>query len=145
MSGLCPCPPSPELVEVGEGGVPYPPLPPFFYHRSLEDGGGMSSSEEEEEFYIAASSEAAAEEGGGGVVGSVDSVEVWEVTYMCLVLLFMFVSLVSDRVGADHVMMTALTLCMAAGIISVEEGLEGFANEGLVTVLVSLFLFFIYF
>lgn len=55
---------------------------------------------------------------------------------MCFVLAFMFVALISDRVGADMVMMTSLTLCMASGIISVEEGLEGFSNEGLLTVLV---------
>lgn len=35
------------------------------------------------------------------------------------------------------VMLGALTLCMAARIISIEEGLSGFANEGVLTVLVS--------
>lgn len=55
---------------------------------------------------------------------------------MCLVLFLMFVALISDKVGADMVMLGALTLCMAAKIITVEEGLEGFANEGLITVLV---------
>ena len=55
---------------------------------------------------------------------------------MCFVLLFMFAALLSDRIGADMVMMTSLTLCMASGIISVEEGLVGFSNEGLLTVLV---------
>jgi len=55
---------------------------------------------------------------------------------MCCVLAFMFVALISDRVGADMVMMTSLTLCMASGIITIEEGLVGFSNEGLLTVLV---------
>jgi hypothetical protein len=48
----------------------------------------------------------------------------------------MFVALISDRVGADMVMMVALTLLMASKIISIKEGLDGFANEGLLTVLV---------
>ncbi len=65
-----------------------------------------------------------------------EPVKAWEIVYMCLVLLFMFVALVSDRVGADMVMLAALTLCMAAQIVTVEEGIAGFANEGLLTVLV---------
>lgn len=39
-------------------------------------------------------------------------------------------------VGADHVMVIVLTLFMASQIISIEEGLAGFANDGLVSVLV---------
>ena len=65
-----------------------------------------------------------------------EPVKTWEIVYMCLVLLFMFIALISDRVGADMVMLTALTLCMAAQIVSVEEGIAGFANEGLLTVIV---------
>ena len=68
------------------------------------------------------------EESGGG--------ERWEIIYMCFVLLYMLVALISDRVGADAVMITALTLCMAARIISINEGLEGFSNPGLATVMV---------
>lgn len=60
----------------------------------------------------------------------------FEVVYTCFVLFLMFAALLSDRVGADSVMMGALTFFMAAKIITVEEGLEGFANEGLLTVLV---------
>jgi hypothetical protein len=59
----------------------------------------------------------------------------WQVIYTCVVLLGMFVALVSDRVGADSVMLVAMTAFMAAGIISVSEGLAGFSNEGLLTVL----------
>ena len=62
--------------------------------------------------------------------------ETWEIIYMSCVLLFMFIALLSDRIGADMVMMVSLTLCMAPGIISIEEGLVGFSNEGLLTVLV---------
>ena len=62
--------------------------------------------------------------------------ETWEIVYTCVVLLIMFVALVSDRIGADSVMLAALTAFMAAEIISVQEGLTGFANQGLLTVLV---------
>lgn len=64
-----------------------------------------------------------------------DSVFLWEIIYTCVILLGMFGALISDRFGADSVMLTALTAFMAARIISVEEGLEGFANQGLMTVL----------
>jgi di/tricarboxylate transporter len=54
---------------------------------------------------------------------------------MCFVLLYMLVALLSDRVGADAVMIVSLTLCMAAGIVTIDEGLEGFSNEGLLSVM----------
>ena len=60
----------------------------------------------------------------------------WEVIYTCFVLVFMLIALLSDRIGADGVMLTALTLFMASSIITVEEGLEGFSNEGLMSVMV---------
>mmetsp|Transcript_29018 Transcript_29018/g.42804 ORF Transcript_29018/g.42804 Transcript_29018/m.42804 type:complete len:1236 (+) Transcript_29018:347-4054(+) len=59
----------------------------------------------------------------------------WEVLYTCGVLVFMFGALISDRIGADSVMMVSLTALMTAKIISVDEGLEGFANQGLMTVM----------
>ena len=62
--------------------------------------------------------------------------ETWEIAYTSVVLFFMFLALISDRVGADSVMATALTAFLVAQIISVDEGLEGFANEGLWTVMV---------
>ena len=60
----------------------------------------------------------------------------FQVIYTCVVLFLMFAALISDRIGADSVMMASLTFFMAANIITIEEGLEGFANEGLLTVLV---------
>lgn len=60
----------------------------------------------------------------------------WQIIYMSFVLLYMLVALLSDRVGSDAVMLVALTLSMAAGIITVEEGLVGFSNEGLCSVMV---------
>ena len=38
---------------------------------------------------------------------------------------------------ADLVMLAALTACMAANIVTVSEGVSGFSNEGVLTVLVS--------
>ena len=34
-----------------------------------------------------------------------EAVKVWEVVYMCIVLLIMFAALISDKVGADMVML----------------------------------------
>ncbi|KAL7547487.1 hypothetical protein ACHAWF_010781 [Thalassiosira exigua] len=62
--------------------------------------------------------------------------ETWEMVYVGVVLLLMFAALLSDRIGADLVMLAALTMCMAANIITVSEGLSGFSNEGVLTVLV---------
>ena len=61
---------------------------------------------------------------------------IWQIVYVSFVLAIMFIALISDRVGADMVMVSALTLLMASEIISIKEGLAGFANEGLLTVLV---------
>ena len=55
---------------------------------------------------------------------------------MCLVLVVMFACLLSERVAPDLTMTLALTLCMVANIVSVEEAIAGFANEGLLTVMV---------
>ncbi|KAG7341457.1 TrkA-C domain containing protein [Nitzschia inconspicua] len=62
--------------------------------------------------------------------------ELWESIYTTVVLVAMFVALVSDRIGADSVMLCALTFFMAAEIITIKEGLEGFANEGVLTVMI---------
>lgn len=60
----------------------------------------------------------------------------WKLIYTSFVLLLMFIALISDKIGADMIMMVALTLLMASKIITIQEGLEGFSNEGLLTVLV---------
>ena len=72
---------------------------------------------------------------GRRIDGETPTGALWETIYMCCVLLYMLVALLSDRVGSDAVMLVSLTLCMAAGIITVDEGLEGFSNEGLLSVL----------
>lgn len=61
--------------------------------------------------------------------------DVFQVTWMILVLLLMLVLLLSDRVYADHVMVLALALLLAGQTVSVPEALAGFSNEGLLTVL----------
>jgi len=60
----------------------------------------------------------------------------WQVVYTCLVLVIMFGALITDKFGADSIMLTALTAFLAAEVITLKEGLEGFANQGLLTVLV---------
>jgi di/tricarboxylate transporter len=65
-----------------------------------------------------------------------DGGKTWEIVFTCVVLAIMFGALITDRLGADSIMMTALTVFMASNIISVSEGLAGFSNEGLMTVLV---------
>ena len=42
-----------------------------------------------------------------------------------------------DPLQADWVMTAAVTACMAANIITMKEGVAGFANEGVLTVVVS--------
>mmetsp|Transcript_5533 Transcript_5533/g.13341 ORF Transcript_5533/g.13341 Transcript_5533/m.13341 type:complete len:1248 (+) Transcript_5533:310-4053(+) len=62
--------------------------------------------------------------------------ELWEMIYTVVVLFLMFAALISDKIGADSVMMISLTLFMVSGIITVQQGIAGFANEGLLTVMV---------
>ena len=62
--------------------------------------------------------------------------ETWELAFMSVVLFFMFVALISDRIAPDHVFVTALAFCVVTGIVTVKEGLQGFANEGVLTVMV---------
>ena len=63
--------------------------------------------------------------------------ETWQIVYMSVVLFFMFAFLITDRLAPDSVMMTALAFCMAAEIVTIKEGLQGFSNEGVLTVMVS--------
>ncbi|KAG7362296.1 TrkA-C domain containing protein [Nitzschia inconspicua] len=62
--------------------------------------------------------------------------ELWESIYTTVVLVIMFIALLSDCLGADSIMLCALTFYMAAGIITIKQGLEGFANEGVLTVMI---------
>jgi hypothetical protein len=62
--------------------------------------------------------------------------ELWEILYTTGVLIFLFAALITERVGSDSVMLTCLTLFLLSGIITLKEGLEGFSNSGVLTVMV---------
>ena len=60
---------------------------------------------------------------------------VFSVVWMLVVLIVLFGMLVSEIVGPDLSMATALTMCTLGGLISVDEAVAGFSNEGLLTVM----------
>jgi len=62
--------------------------------------------------------------------------KLWQTVYTVIILAIMFAVLITDRVGTDSVMLTALTAFYIAEIIDIKEALEGFSNQGLLTVLV---------
>eukprot|EP00984_Skeletonema_dohrnii_P019718 scaffold9483_cov111-Skeletonema_dohrnii-CCMP3373.AAC.2 len=62
--------------------------------------------------------------------------ELWQMIYVGVVLLVMFALLISDKIGADMVMLAALTACMAGQIITVQQGVAGFANVAVLTVMI---------
>jgi len=61
--------------------------------------------------------------------------DVFDVVWMLVVLVLLFACLVSEKVAPDLSMVFALTLCICGGLISVEEAVAGFSNEGLLTVM----------
>jgi len=88
---------------------------------------------------ILAPSELVAKKTGGNNKRQTQATEApprWEAIYVGCVLIVMFAFLIWDKVDADWVLMTALAFCMASEIISVKEGLSGFANDGLWTVMI---------
>ena len=58
----------------------------------------------------------------------------WEGWYCISVVMLMFVCLLRNVAGPDVLMLGALALELAAGIVSIEDGLKGFSNKGLLTV-----------
>ena len=58
----------------------------------------------------------------------------WEGWFTVAVVVLAFGCLLWDLIQPDHVMIGAVALLMASGVVTVEEGLAGFANEGLLTV-----------
>ena len=60
----------------------------------------------------------------------------WELIFMSFNMFFLFAALITDRVAPDHVFVIALAFCMVTGIVTIKEGLQGFANEGVLTVMV---------
>jgi hypothetical protein len=62
--------------------------------------------------------------------------ERWELIFMTFVMIFMFAALISDRIAPDHVFVIALAFCIVTGDVTIKEGLQGFTNEGVLTVMV---------
>ena len=60
----------------------------------------------------------------------------WQPIYTILILILMFSVLITDKVGTDSVMLTALMCFYISGIIDINETLKGFNSSGLLTVLV---------
>ncbi len=62
--------------------------------------------------------------------------ERWELVFMTFVMIFMFAALISDRIALDHVFVIAVAFCMVTDVVTIKEGLQGFANEGVLMVMV---------
>ncbi|GAX22176.1 hypothetical protein FisN_19Lh236 [Fistulifera solaris] len=62
--------------------------------------------------------------------------ETWEIAFASIVIILMFVGLILERIGADHVMLITMTMFMVTEIITVKEGLAGFSNSGVITVMI---------
>ena len=60
----------------------------------------------------------------------------WELIFMSILMIVMFAALITDRIAPDHTFVIALAFCMVTGIVDMKEGLGGFANEGVLTVMV---------
>lgn len=63
---------------------------------------------------------------------------VWEAVVVSIAIFVMLVVICTDYIGPDWVMVATNTLFMATGIISVKEGLEGFSNNSILTIMVLL-------
>jgi di/tricarboxylate transporter len=59
----------------------------------------------------------------------------FSLVWMILVLVLILLCLLSDKVYPDHIMLFSLVLLLAGSVITLEEGLAGFSNPGLLTVL----------
>lgn len=62
--------------------------------------------------------------------------QLFQTIFTVVVLVIMFSVLITDRVGTDSVMLTALTAFYMARIIDIKEALLGFSSKGLLTVMV---------
>lgn len=56
--------------------------------------------------------------------------EVWEGWYCVCVMVVMFMMLLKNIAGPDILMLGALAMMLAAGTVSIKEGLSGFSNKG---------------
>lgn len=72
---------------------------------------------------------------GGDDIRGVPSPK-FQTVFTIIVLVSMFAVLIRDKVGADSVMLTALTAFYMANIITIKQALAGFSSQGLLTILV---------
>jgi Na+/H+ antiporter NhaD/arsenite permease-like protein len=66
--------------------------------------------------------------------GSSQSRVAWQIAVTLVVVAAMFGAMAKEFGSPDMLMMTALTIFVAVGIISVEESVQGFSNTGMMTV-----------
>ena len=64
---------------------------------------------------------------------------VWETVVVAVTLVLMLLFMSFDNIRPDWVMVTGLVIFMVTEIVTVKEGLAGFSNEGIMTVM-SLFI-----
>jgi Citrate transporter len=60
---------------------------------------------------------------------------VWQTVVVAVTLVVMFGFMMTDRIGPDWVMTAGLVLFMACEIVTIPEALEGYSNEGILTVM----------
>ena len=60
----------------------------------------------------------------------------WQTIIVALTILIMLVVISTDKIGADWVMVTTLVFFMVTEVISLKDGLAGFSNAGILTVMV---------
>ena len=59
----------------------------------------------------------------------------WQTVVVAVTLVIMFGTMMFDKIGPDWVMTAGLVLFMACEIVSIKDGLVGFSNEGVLTVM----------
>ena len=60
----------------------------------------------------------------------------WQLILMSILMVLLFAALITDKIAPDHVFVMTLAMCIVTGIVDTKEGLSGFANEGVLTVMV---------
>jgi di/tricarboxylate transporter len=60
---------------------------------------------------------------------------VWQTVVVSVTLAVMLLFMMTDKIGPDWVMTAGLVFLMACEIVSIPDGLKGFANEGVLTVM----------
>jgi di/tricarboxylate transporter len=61
---------------------------------------------------------------------------VWQTVVVAVAIVIMLTVISTDKIGVDWVMATTLILFMVTEIVSIKDGLAGFSNSGIMTVMV---------